>query len=177
MQVLTDGVAPVWLAPLLTGLFVLAAALITAGIAFLSLRASDRRKLEREDRRQWDNELKAAYVTIAAQVSEVRKARASGHPVAGTNPGLLTVAAAALIAIREQTLLFELIAPPPVIAAGKKVSEGVLTIWQYTLIADMNHEEGDRHLNWSVADFEALDGYLLALRGRLREALRLHRVS
>ncbi|ROS46199.1 hypothetical protein [Curtobacterium sp. PhB78] len=55
---------PWWLPPLLTGAFVLAAAFITLG----SLWLSDRRKLCREDRRQWDRELKDNYIGVAAEM-------------------------------------------------------------------------------------------------------------
>ncbi|MFS2028981.1 MULTISPECIES: hypothetical protein [unclassified Curtobacterium] len=67
LHIVMDGTSPVWLQPLLTGAFVLAAAIITAGIAFLSLRASDKRKLAREDKRQWDREVREVYSMVAAE--------------------------------------------------------------------------------------------------------------
>ncbi|WP_433125321.1 hypothetical protein ACQPWW_22515 [Micromonospora sp. CA-240977] len=49
--------------------------LIGALIAFLSMAASDRRKLAREDRRQWDREIRDAYVDIAAEVNKISEYR------------------------------------------------------------------------------------------------------
>jgi hypothetical protein len=61
------GSAPWWGVPVIAGTFLLAGALI----AFLSTAASDRRKLAREDRRQWDKEIRDAYVEIAKHVNDV----------------------------------------------------------------------------------------------------------
>lgn len=64
LHVVMDGSSPVWLQPLLTGAFVLAAALV----ALTSLWLSDRRKLRREDLRQWDSELRDVHTTVSASV-------------------------------------------------------------------------------------------------------------
>jgi hypothetical protein len=63
--------APWWGVPVIAGTFLLIGALI----AFLSTAASDRRKLAREDRRQWDKEIRDAYVEIAAEVNKIREYR------------------------------------------------------------------------------------------------------
>lgn len=63
----TTASAPWWGVPVIAGIFLLSGALI----AFLSTAASDRRKLAREDRRQWDKEIRDAYVEISKHVNDV----------------------------------------------------------------------------------------------------------
>lgn len=63
--------APWWAVPLVAGAFLIIGALI----AFVSTAASDRRKLAREDRRQWDKEVRDAYVEITKHVSVIMEFR------------------------------------------------------------------------------------------------------
>lgn len=67
----TTASAPWWGVPVIAGIFLLSGALI----AFLSTAASDRRKLAREDRRQWDKEIRDAYVEISKLVNEIMEFR------------------------------------------------------------------------------------------------------
>jgi hypothetical protein len=67
----TTTSAPWWGVPVVAGCFLLIGALI----AFLSTAASDRRKLAREDRRQWDKEIRDAYIDIAGNVNEIAEFR------------------------------------------------------------------------------------------------------
>jgi hypothetical protein len=63
----TAASAPWWGVPVIAGCFLLTGALV----AFLSTAASDHRKLAREDRRQWDKEIRDSYLEIAKNVNEI----------------------------------------------------------------------------------------------------------
>jgi hypothetical protein len=67
VELVTGNETPWWAGSLLTGTFVVFAALI----AFLSLRASDKRKLAREDRRQWDLLIKDGYISISTSIERL----------------------------------------------------------------------------------------------------------
>jgi len=67
VQLVTDNQTPWWWTGALTGFFVLLAAFV----AFMSLRASDKRKLSREDRRQWDSLIKDGFVTASTLIDEL----------------------------------------------------------------------------------------------------------
>lgn len=58
---------PWWGVSVVAGTFLLVGALI----AFTSTALSDRRKLAREDRRQWDKEIRDAFVEISSHVDDI----------------------------------------------------------------------------------------------------------
>jgi hypothetical protein len=59
--------APWWANPILAGIFVLGGALT----AFVSTWFSDRRRLRREDLRQWDKEIREGYVRVSRSVEVI----------------------------------------------------------------------------------------------------------
>src|SRR5579885_1893176 len=65
--------APWWGVPLLAGTFLL----LGAVIAFVSTYFSDRRKLAREDQRQWDKEIRDLYMQMSAQCALITQFRHS----------------------------------------------------------------------------------------------------
>ena len=67
VQLITDNQTPWWWGGALTGSFVVLAALV----AFFSLRASDKRKLAREDLRQWDILIKDRVIAIEPAIEWV----------------------------------------------------------------------------------------------------------
>lgn len=110
---------PWWLAPALTGFFVLVAAFIALG----SLWLSDRRKLKREDARQWDRELREIYVELAGVLRGVYYAfltepRSTWKPM--KEAGEMAEAAEDLVS--ERRLMMELFAPKSLFTALEKVA-------------------------------------------------------
>lgn len=171
LHVVLDGGSPVWLAPLLTGTFVLIAALITAGIAFLSVRASDRRKLSREDRRQWDNELKRAYLAINAEVRDVRIHLSRIHPGEQVAPpGLVVVLERAMANVSKETALLEIFAPAEVVDASKAVGATLASIWQKGFL---QLGEDEPSMSWAFDGFIKIDAPVDHLRDCVRTALRV----
>lgn len=181
VHVVTDGAAPVWLAPLLTGAFVLAA----AGIALFSLYLSDQRKLRREDQRQWDSELQAAYVTIAAEVARSHVAMTRSMDPFVRLQQVVSETEQALSVVMEQTKLLELIAPKNVSEAAKQVGDVLGTLWQTAFEEQMASEHVDRE-ELSLDDdaflgspprmwqhIKAANDQVDALKASVREALRI----
>lgn len=164
IHVVMDGATPVWQGPLLTGGFVLAAALI----ALVSLYFSDRRKLEREDRRQWDGDLKRAYLAIIGQTDEVGRflllVRSEGVDK------LNEVTAEALRGVREQQLLLELHVGDRVNRVVKDLASLLLEIYE----ASFNAQRADPpSLSWSVEFSDRLQEVEVRLREAIRRELRM----
>jgi len=170
--------APWWLQILLqalaTGIFVLGAALIT----FRSVQASDRRKLEREDQRQWDNERKQAFVAIAAAISaaqlelhRVRSGSSDDRLVA-----ILTVLEAAMTSVRDEVELLRIIASQPVIDAARALQERLAGLWQDALLSDLGAPTTDEMLGVPQALWKAfgeVDDLLDQLRIEIRAEIRV----
>lgn len=157
---------PVWLGPLLTGGFVLVAAII----ALLSLRWSDLRKLGREDRRQWDADLKASYIAIGEHVRAVRVVLGQNEGTEAYAMKILTTTEAAMIGLREHIRLFELIASPEVTAAAEAVAEELAETWQRAWIDKINE---DYSMRWAAQKWLAAEEPLDELRNRIRKSLRV----
>ncbi|MFS2028984.1 MULTISPECIES: hypothetical protein [unclassified Curtobacterium] len=166
--------APGWQTALISGGFLVAG----AAIAFLSTWFSDRRKLRREDQRQWDAELKASYVAISAAVSrchlEIARVRA------GTSEERLAAVMEpteeAMRTIREQVRLLELIAREPVIDAAKDVQMAIAEIWQAGLMGPTDDPDADEFLGqpiWLHRKLTHVDVLVEDLRARVREAIRI----
>jgi hypothetical protein len=166
VQLVGQEPPPVWLGPLLTGAFVLLAAII----ALLSLRWSDLRKLAREDRRQWDAELKASYVAIGEHVRVVRNVLIRNEGTLDYTGDILSTTEEALRGIREHIRLFELIAPAEVTKAAEDVAKIVAAVWQRAFTESV-HE--DFTLRWAVQEGLKIEVPLDALRDRIRESLRV----
>jgi len=166
VQLVGQEPPPVWLGPLLTGGFVLVAAII----ALLSLRWSDLRKLAREDRRQWDAELKASYVAVGEHVRAVRTVLARNEGTADYAAKILSTTDEAMRGVREHIRLFELIASPEVTKAAEEVSDKLSAIWRRTFI-EMTRDQWK--LKWAAEESEKLPGALDALRDRIRASLRV----
>lgn len=178
VHVVTDG-APWWWVPVLlqafaTGFFVLAAALI----ALKSLEASDKRKLEREDQRQWDSERKAAFVAISSSISqaqvEMSRFGPGDHDAQMTR--VLEHTEEAMRAVRQQVKLLEVIAGQPLIDAAKAVQERLAELWQDALAVQMGSPDSDNMLGkpiWLWTAFKEVDELVDALRARVREEIRV----
>lgn len=166
--------APSWSTALISGVF----ALFGAAIAFVSNWLSDRRKLQREDLRQWDSELRASYVAIAAAVSECRLEVARVR--AGTSEERLAAVMKpteeAMRTIQEHVRSLELIAREPVTDAAKAVQVAIAEIWQAGLIGPTDDPEADEFLGqpiWLHRKLQTVDARLEDLRSRVREAIRV----
>lgn len=152
-----------WLAPLLTGV-------VVAGIALFSLWLSDRRKLRREDQRQWDADLKASYSAIAAEVRRVRTELGLVRPGNEGTKALIHVTSESLAVVSDHIRLFELIASRPVIEASQAVNSFILNVWQ-RVVFDSDDVEAD--FAWAYKDYLNIEGLLDRLQYRVREALRI----
>lgn len=170
VQLVNDGAVPPWLAlvvaPLLTGAFVLAA----ARIALKSLEASDRRKLDREDRRQWDNELKAIYVAIAKLIAPVNLELARARSEPDSLGKILDVTSAAMVGISDHLTVLKLIADAPVVEAALKVQHAVSQSYQEALVAQPQDKP---NMRWAVDHLMGMSAPMDELRDRVREALRV----
>lgn len=110
---------PGWQTALTQGGFLIVGALI----AFTSTWFSDRRKLKREDDRQWSAELKASYVAIAAAVSQchVEVAQARAGSMEERLAAVIEPTEEAMRTTQVQVRLLELVARQPVIDAAQAV--------------------------------------------------------
>ena len=151
---------------------------VGALIAFTSTWASDRRKLKREDDRQWNAELKASYVAIATAVMECHREVARIR--AGTSEERLAAvmlpSEEAMRRIQEQVRLLELIARKPVIDAAKDVQRAIADMWQAGLTGPTGDSEADEFLGqgiWLFRNLENVDVRLEELRARIRGAIRV----
>jgi hypothetical protein len=166
VQLVNEESLPVWLTQLIPGLFVL----IAAVIALASLRASDKRRLGREDRRQWDSELKASYVALGEEVSKVRRALASTQRTHDEGKELVLTLEAAMTAVSEHVRLFELIAEPKLVEEANKVGSRLAAVWQRAWLAGI---EDEVDLRWTARESLEIDDCLDGLRGEIRKALRV----
>jgi len=166
VQLVGQEPPPVWLGPLLTGGFVLVAAII----ALLSLRWSDLRKLAREDRRQWDSDLKASYVAISEHVRAVRVVLGRNEGTKAYAEKILTTLESAMTGVREHIRLFELIASTEVTKAAEAVALDLADIWQ-SAWNDTILEEFD--MRWAAQKWLVAEEPLMELRDRIRESLRV----
>jgi len=118
------GSAPWWGVPVIAGGFLLAGAVI----AFLSTSLSDRRKLAREDRRQWDREIRDSYLEITrhfARIAAFRYVVLSGEE---DRQERYRAGADALAGIREQIAMLEVIGTPPLISRAHELEERSATV-------------------------------------------------
>jgi hypothetical protein len=149
-----------------------------ATIAFTSTYFSDCRKLKREDERQWNAELKASYVAIAAAVNDCYLEAARIR--AGSSEQRLTAVMGptekAMRTIQGQVRLLELIARQPVIDAAKAVQTQIAEIWQAGLIGPTDDPEADEFLGqpiWLYRKLTNVDDRVEELRSHIRGALRV----
>lgn len=166
VQLVEAHTSPVWLAPLLTGIFVLAAAII----ALLSLWWSDQRKGKRDDQRQWDEDLKKSYLKIQKLTNALRDALwAYGEEKSGLG-AVIDVVNVFTAGVKKQVDLLDLTAPATVADAAK-------ALWQQqTVVNGLDAIRGstpEERFEWVLAQRQQLDFLLANLRARVREALRL----
>ncbi|MBT1631517.1 hypothetical protein [Curtobacterium flaccumfaciens] len=158
--------APFWLAPGLTSIVVVIAALI----AYLSLRASDKRKLQREDQRQWDHRLTDAYVEILTALEPVQQALSQasgdGDEAAGR---IMGHAWDAIGVVRRQILRLELTAPGSVLSAARGVLQGLVETLTET--ARLSQDELRSLLRWAPLQYFELQKLTEVLRDEARAAL------
>jgi hypothetical protein len=85
----SPSVAPWWGVAVIAGFFLLAGGFL----AFFSTWLSDRRKLKREDQRQWDKVLLATYLKVVELVPKLRQTRwlSDGTQVAERHPEMSSV--------------------------------------------------------------------------------------
>lgn len=173
VHLIIDNAAPVWLVPAMTGGFVLLAALITGGIAFFSLRASDKRKLRREDSRQWDTELKSIYVAISTQMTKlnIELARARSEP--DSVKKVLDASSETLVVISGHQTVLQLVAEQPVIDAAAALQRDVSEVYQKALLAQPQ-DPPDMH--WAANHFMQLIDPMRELRDCIRDSLRPNRL-
>jgi len=177
-QVTSASTFPIWFAPMLTGMFVLLAALI----ALASLWLSDRRKLAREDRRQWDFALREAYVTVAQLVRKAQRAhyrfegglervaqgtdRLFGFDIADSATELSDVADKAGPKLRDLAAFLSLTAPTAVLVELNEITD----------LVDLAPDHGWNHDEFPEDQFlsyrSRLDAALSRFRDAVREALR-----
>jgi hypothetical protein len=163
-----------WQTALTQGGFLIAGALI----AFTSTLLSDRRKLKREDQRQWDAELKTSYVAIAAAVRRcnLEAARIRAGSSKERLAAVMEPTEEAMRTVQEQVRLLELIARRPVIDAAKAVQTQVTEIWQAGLIGLTDDPEADKFLGqpiWLYRKLREVDDRVEELRARIRGAIRV----
>lgn len=169
VQVTGVSANPPWLVPLLTGAFVLAAALI----ALLSLYLSDHRKLAREDRRQWDKEIRETYLRISADVDLLRLILSNSFDRAPNidrfdEPGVEEARDRVFRSCRE----LELIAPKLVVEAGLAVSD---SLDELLLALDRPDNEQSYNVHLARSKRAKLDSQMNALRRQVQLALRIYR--
>lgn len=163
-----------WQTALTQGGFLIVGALI----AFTSTWFSDRRKLKREDDRQWSAELKASYVAIAAAVSRchLEMAQIRAGSIEDRLAAVMEPTEEAMRTIQVQVRQLELIARQPVINAAEALQVQVAEIWQAGLIGPTDDPEADEFLGqpiWLYRRMTEMDDRLEDLRARIRGAIRV----
>ncbi|MCT9620516.1 hypothetical protein [Curtobacterium sp. C2H10] len=166
VQLVDPNTAPVWQAPLLTGVFVLGAAII----AVLSLWWSDHRKRKADDQRQWDEDLKKSYLALQSLTNSVRAALPAYGDGQGTQAAVLDTVATFTEGVREQVDLLDLTAPPAVASAAT-------SLWQRHQVPNALNEIASAPVKERservLAARSHLDRLLAEVRGEVRVALRL----
>lgn len=163
VQLVDQASAPVWLAPLLTGFFVLVASLI----ALYSLYRSDLRKLRREDQRQWDRDLRQAYVDVSQHMRRVLRwlEHSEGRSIAHSAfEKLADHADAAGIALGDARVSIEMTAPPAVISALEDLQR---------VVGDLDAGLANGNPGLSAAHLAALKHAQHAFERSVREGLRI----
>lgn len=167
VQIVSENQTPWWWAGALTGFFVLLAALV----AFLSLRASDKRKLEREDRRQWDRDIKKQYLDAIALIDKLSDlhrrhthVRMEDISVASNRKRLQTHAAAEEILNKLQRIADEFD-----LFAVKDLSDAMNDVVQvaYKITANLHDGIADK------VDRQKLAHESMKLTGATKKALRI----
>ncbi|WP_411701016.1 hypothetical protein [Conyzicola sp.] len=117
---MSENQTPWWWGSALTGAFVVVASII----AFISLRASDRRKLAREDSRQWDGLLKDGYMEVATVLNDLLRLQMTHDTIDELKPHEASSVARSMVrVVRGRAAEFELIAPRPAALAMKEVAD------------------------------------------------------
>lgn len=175
VQLVDPNASPVWLAPLLTGVFVLIAALV----ALLSLRLSDRRKLDREDRRQWDREMKDSHAKVASAVHRLERSMmhvydifeaGKDQPTGEEYDNLMVLADKAYSKIATFSAVVEIPAPNEVINASNNLGRDLEKLYLQLSTADTTTP---RHWGFLNALEPDIAGHRLDLMEAVRAALRL----
>lgn len=155
-------VAPWWGVPLIAGAFLLTGALI----AFISTTVSDRRKLAREDRRQWDREIRDSYIEISDQVDLIVGYRYRYMDESDESKrARYEAGAAALAIIRREVERLEIIGTDLVISRARDLVVGcqdVVSLW---------HDE----TNAGKSAYRSVNGALGELRHAVKDGIRLER--
>jgi len=149
-----------------------------ATIAFTSTYFSDRRKLKREDERQWNAELKSSYVAIAAAINRchLEAARIRAGSSEERLKAVMGPTEEAMRTVQEQVRLLELIARQPVIDAAKAVQTQIAEIWQAGLIGPTDEPAADEFLGqpiWLYRKLTNVDDRVEELRAHVRGAIRV----
>jgi len=156
------SVAPWWGVPVIAGAFLLTGALI----AFISTSISDRRKLAREDRRQWDREIRDSYIEISNQVNLINnyQYRSIGESDK-IKRARYEAGAAALGTIRQEVERLEIIAIDLVISRARDLESSCQTIVS-------RWHDG---INGDKFDYRSMRGGLGELRHAVKDGIRLKR--
>jgi hypothetical protein len=156
------GLAPWWGVPVIAGGFLLAGAVL----AFLSTSLSDRRRLNREDRRLWDREIRDSYLEITRYFGRITAFRYQVLADEEDRRSRYQAGAEALAGLREQVAMLEVIGTPALIARAHELedrSAAVVALW-HELINPGKPEY--RALN--TARNELLDAVKDSVRGARR---------
>lgn len=154
-------VPPWWGVPLIAGGFLLTGALI----AFISTSVSDRRKLAREDRRQWDREIRDSYIEISDQVDLIVDYRYRGGEPDEYKRARYEVGRAALGVIRREVERLEIIGTDLVISRGHDLVDSCQTV------VSLWHDK----INPGKAEYRSVNGALGELRNAVKDGIRLER--
>jgi hypothetical protein len=178
VQLVGGSTAPIWLAPLLTGAFVLLAALI----ALVSLWLSDVRKLHREDRRQWDSELLVSYLAIEKSVSSLRDLLAEADfeedaaDRVATGRRLLAATSKSLTVVKRHVAVANLIAPPVVAADCRDLLYSLSSIRERAVAGTRAPHSFD-DWSWTTKAHDDLLVLVALLEDSMRRALRVRRTT
>lgn len=122
------GPAPWWGLPVVAGGFLLAGALL----AFLAIALSDRRKLNREDRRRWDREIRDTYLEITRHLARITAFRNQVLTDEDDRRLRYQAGADALAGMREQVAMLEVIGTPALISRAHELEDRsgvVVSLW------------------------------------------------
>jgi hypothetical protein len=149
--------APWWGVPLVAGLFVLFGALIALLSAFLS----DRRKLRREDQRQWDREIRDLYVAAMRETAVIRDGWRSLRQKSALERQDMETCWEAQDRLRDIGRSMEIIGAPATITALDELQEAV-----HGVVSNMHDLVFDKEEYRKIRPAE--DAFLKAVKRNLR---------
>lgn len=118
IQTVSQPGTPTWVTPVVAGIFVIAGAII----AFFSTRWSDRKRLQREDRRQWDKQILELYAAIFDSTKSLNDIWHSGRLSRKSRKAVLAEVAELTRIIQKSSGELTIIGPPKVSEAAQEVA-------------------------------------------------------